>query len=60
MVPIILLISIVVILGTVVHLFWFWFSLAFKCWLPTQSANPFSHALHVDNAVLIVGIAILM
>ena len=51
-VPGILLISIVVILGTVVHLFWFWFSPKHLNvgYQPNQPI-PFSHALHVDDNV---------
>ncbi|MGC6367683.1 MAG: cytochrome c3 family protein [Candidatus Marinamargulisbacteria bacterium] len=48
--PVVVLILLVAILGTVVHLFWFWFSPKHLNvgYQPTQPI-PFSHAKHVDE-----------
>ena len=49
-VPIIALILLVGILGTVVHLFWFWFSPKhLNVGYQPKQPIPFSHAKHVDQ-----------
>jgi hypothetical protein len=51
--PVIILITLVVVLGSVVHLFWFWFSPKhLNVGYQPQQPIPFSHAIHVDNVGL--------
>tara|TARA_A100001015_G_scaffold319744_1_gene443659 strand:- start:2213 stop:2860 length:648 start_codon:yes stop_codon:yes gene_type:complete len=52
-VPIVVLITLIVILGSVVHLFWYWFSPKhLNVGYQPKQPIPFSHALHVDNVGL--------